>query len=247
MTQESQYKRFVFIIPTFNAEKTIERCLHSVYTQTYNNVKIIVIDDVSTDDTVGMVRHVQSRLAPGQLRLIENKDKKWEVANVLEGLKYCESEDIVCRLDGDDWLCDCDALEIINRRYWETGCDILWTSHRWDFSNINISRNLPFSSNPSEFPWVSSHLKTFKKKMIDGVSDKNFRGEDGEYFKRIGDQAIYLPVLYRSFMWGNRLWHYEPIVAYHYTIKLEDETFQSEDAKFQKNEAEFLRKRGFVE
>ena len=74
------------------------------------------------------------------------------------------------------------------------------------------------------------------------MKDENFRGEDGEYFKRIGDQTIYLPVLHQSA--GN--WHYEPIVAYHYTIDMKPQTFQSDDAKFQKNEGEFLRARGFI-
>ena len=33
---------------------------------------------------------------------------------------------------------------------------------------------------------------------------------------------------------------------YHYTIEINEKTFQTEDAKFQKNEAEFLRSRGYV-
>jgi glycosyltransferase involved in cell wall biosynthesis len=236
--------KFVFIVPAYNAAETIGRSIFSVWFQTYQNWKMIVIDDMSTDNTVDVVNNMKSMLglSDEKLTLIKNEEKKWEVRNILESLKFCDSEDIVCRLDGDDWLCDTDALSIINRRYWETGCNVLWTSHRWDFTNINISRSLPFDEDPYTFPWVSSHFKTFRKKLIEGVKDENFRGEDGEYFKRIGDQAIYLPVLHQSK--GN--WHFEPIVAYHYTIKMEPETFQSDDAKFQKNEAEFLRKRGFI-
>ena len=68
--------------------------------------------------------------------------------------------------------------------------------------------------------------------MITNVHDDNFRGKDGEYFKRIGDQAIYLPVLKNAK--GN--WHFEPRVMYHYTIDIKKETFESEDAQFQKEE-----------
>jgi hypothetical protein len=177
-----------------------------------------------------------------KIQLIVNKTKKWEVGNIVEGLKYCESNDIVCRLDGDDWLCDTDALTIIDHRYTQSGVSALWTAHRWSFTNQNISAALPREANPYLHPWVSSHLKTFRKSLVDRVPDDNFRGQDGNYFKRIGDQALYLPILYRSS--GN--WHYEPIVAYHYTIDLKPQTFQTEDAKFQKQEAEFLRLRGFI-
>ena len=118
----------------------------------------------------------------------------------------------------------------------------MWTSHRWSFTNQNISGPLPRNVNPYKHPWVSSHLKTFRKSLIESVKDENFRGEDGEYFKRIGDQTIYLPVLHQSA--GN--WHYEPIVAYHYTIDMKPETFQTDDSKFQQSEALYLRSRGFI-
>lgn len=39
------------IIPTFNAEKTIDRCIKSVVNQTYKNLQIICCDDCSEDGT----------------------------------------------------------------------------------------------------------------------------------------------------------------------------------------------------
>lgn len=236
--------RFVFITPAFNAIETIQRCIMSVWFQTYPNWKIIITDDLSMDDTVRVVEQLRKALdlSPDKLELRVNTEKKWEVRNILESLHDCEPEDIICRLDGDDWLCDTDALSIINQRYQELQCDVLWTAHRWSFTNQNISQAMPPSADPYAYPWVSSHLKTFRKKLIDGVPDSNFRGRDGRYFRRIGDQAIYLPVLHQAS--GN--WHFEPIVAYHYTIDMKPGTFQSADAIFQKEEGEFLRNRGFL-
>ena len=235
--------RFVFIMPAYNAQDTIFRTLVSVWNQTHDNWKIIIRDDVSTDKTSDVVDQFVSYFGvQDKVSIVKNKEKKWEVANILDMLQECESDDIICRLDGDDWLCDSDALSIIDHRYRTLGCEALWTKHRWSFSQMNISGPLPKDADPYKHPWVSSHLKTFRKKLIDNVSDENFRGKDGEYFKRIGDQAVYLPVLHNAK--GN--WHFEPIVAYHYTIDMNPKTFQSEDAKFQKSEGDFLRYRGFI-
>ena len=237
--------RFTFVMPTFNAVDTVQYSINSVMMQNYPNTKIVVIDDMSTDGTPDAVQELIEGYGVGEekIKLIVNTEKKWEVANVLEGMNYAEESDIICRLDGDDWLCDIDALAILNYRYETEGFDAIWTAHRWSFTHANMSTELPNDANPYEHPWVSSHLKTFRKKLLSGVSDSNFRNSQGEYYKRIGDQVIYLPALYQAA--GN--WHFEPIVAYHYSIELNQDTFHTEDAKFQKSESEELRARGFIE
>ena len=39
------------IVPAFNCEKTIKRCLDSIVKQKYKNIEILVINDGSTDQT----------------------------------------------------------------------------------------------------------------------------------------------------------------------------------------------------
>jgi glycosyltransferase involved in cell wall biosynthesis len=229
-------------MPAFNAANTIVQSLLSVIVQTHSEWKVIVRDDLSTDGTPDIARRLAHHLGlEDKIEIQVNTEKKWEVQNVLEMISQCKEEDIICRLDADDWLTDTDILTILNHRYDSEGFDAVWTAHRWGFSSMNISAPLPAGADVYSHPWVTSHFKTFRKSLISGISDENFRGQDGSYFKRIGDQAIYLPVLHRA---TKRL--FEPIVAYHYTIDMQPETFQTEDARFQKGEAEYLRSRRFV-
>lgn len=49
------------IIPTFNADKTIEDCLDSIVIQTFSNFEILVLDALSSDKTVSIVKEYASR------------------------------------------------------------------------------------------------------------------------------------------------------------------------------------------
>ena len=44
------------IIPAYNSEKFIRRCLDSVVNQIYKNIEIIVVDDASTDNTEKIIK-----------------------------------------------------------------------------------------------------------------------------------------------------------------------------------------------
>ncbi len=232
----------------YNASAYVHQMLASVIGQSYKNWKVILIDDVSDkhevmkeSEIITNWRHLIHDDNGLKIMTIWNDDKKWEVANVLAGIEMCEDDDIVCRLDADDWLTDIDGLMTLNALYNVSGAEALWTAHRWGFTDKNISGPLPPDADPYAHPWVSSHLKTFRKRLLNGVPDENFRGEDGEYIRRAGDQAIYLPVLHNT-----RRRAFVPRVMYHYTINDVPETYQTPDARFQRDEALFLRSRGYV-
>ena len=46
------------IIPAYNIEKYIERCLVSIKNQSEKNIEIIVVNDGSTDDTLKVINEV---------------------------------------------------------------------------------------------------------------------------------------------------------------------------------------------
>lgn len=63
------------IIPVYNEEKYIEKCIQSLIEQTYSllNMEWIFVDGMSTDDTVNIIKQY---IAQYPIRLFENKKRK---------------------------------------------------------------------------------------------------------------------------------------------------------------------------
>lgn len=57
------------IMPTYNVEKYVGKCLESLLNQTYNNLEIIIIDDYSTDKTVSLIKEITRN--DNRVKLIE--------------------------------------------------------------------------------------------------------------------------------------------------------------------------------
>ena len=62
-------EKVTLYIPTYNAEKTLRKCLESVFSQTYPLWEILLVDDGSSDNTVEIARQYNVKIIQHQ----ENK------------------------------------------------------------------------------------------------------------------------------------------------------------------------------
>ena len=53
--------KFVIVIPTYNAESLIEKCLMSILSQNFDDLGVIIRDDISTDRTSEVVKNLLVR------------------------------------------------------------------------------------------------------------------------------------------------------------------------------------------
>lgn len=87
------------IIPVFNVEKYIERCLTSVVNQTYDNLEIIIVDDGSQDKSMQIVANYQS---DKRLKVIHQQNHGLSSARNT-GIKYSTGEYLTF-IDSDDFV-----------------------------------------------------------------------------------------------------------------------------------------------
>ena len=73
-------KTFVkFIIPCYNVEKYINRCLTSITAQTVgiDHIEVICVDDASTDGTVDMLKEWEKRYSKETVAIVSLLQIKW--------------------------------------------------------------------------------------------------------------------------------------------------------------------------
>lgn len=85
------------IIPAFNSETTIKRAVDSVLSQTMSNYELIVVDDASTDKTLGIISAIDS----SSISVIRHTSNRGAAAARNTGIKAARGHWIAF-LDADD-------------------------------------------------------------------------------------------------------------------------------------------------
>lgn len=191
--------KFIIIVPVYNAENYIERCLESVLTQTYKNYELCVMDDCSTDTTWQIIGRVCNKYNGG-FNMCRNEYRlDCALANFVKGIELfsLDKEDVLCLVDGDDYLYDNSALSHLNNVYqdeniWMTYGQYIPASGDYPpfCKPIADTRNYRHSN-----LWYASHIRTCKRKLWDKVRDEDMRGKDGKYYKRVADCAYFWPMI----------------------------------------------------
>jgi len=230
--------RILFVIPCYNAAKNIPNIVDALMSQTDDRWSCVIIDDISDDNTFEISKSIRL----DKFTAVKNKEKKYALRNIVETSRlYQERDDIaIAVIDGDDQLCNDNTVSILLSEY-DRNFDVVWTAHKWDINGMNISKEIPNNVDPYAWGWCSSHLRTFRSSLIKGVSDKNFKDCDGNWFKRGYDQALMLPLLSLT---NNR--KYIPEVCYQYNINSVSIENRSWEEKDQVSTINIVRARGFL-
>jgi len=98
------------IIPVYNAEKYLEKCIESILVQTYKEYELILVDDGSKDNS-GKICDAYAE-KDGRIRVIHKKNAGVSAARNT-GIENAKGE-FIAFVDSDDWL-EKESLEILHR------------------------------------------------------------------------------------------------------------------------------------
>jgi glycosyltransferase involved in cell wall biosynthesis len=128
------------IIPVYNSESYIDKCIQSVINQTYKDLDIIVIDDGSTDSSKEKIMLFQK--ADSRIRYYFQKNSGQAVARN-NGISLARGE-VVIFLDSDDWIDSCMIFEMA-RVYEQNKGIIVSCGINFIDDNGNVVREKGFS------------------------------------------------------------------------------------------------------
>lgn len=121
------------VIPVYNAEKYIEDTLHCILNQTYKKIEVVIVDDVSTDNTLTKIKAFHDE----RIKLYQNDKNSGPAVTRNKGIEAATGR-YLAYMDADD-LCDLDKIEKQMHFIKEKDCAFCFTGY--EFADENGVRN----------------------------------------------------------------------------------------------------------
>lgn len=177
------------IVPAYNVEKYIERCIFSILNQSYINLEIIIVDDGSTDETAKVIDEFAKK--DSRVKVITKKNEGLVKARK-DGISI-STGDYITFVDSDDWI-EADMYEVLINRLIDKDVDLITSGLLYDCdSEISfVELDLLEDGQYGNKEIVSTIVP---KMMLD--FENNRRGITSSVVNKIFKRDLLLPVLDR--------------------------------------------------
>ncbi len=117
--------KVTIIVPIYNGEKYIEKCVVSLFEQDFEDIEYIFVNDCTPDNSVGILEKIIEKYPNRKphIKIIHHEENKGLGWARNTGLKHATSE-YVLHIDNDDW-CELDMVSSLYNKAKETDADIV--------------------------------------------------------------------------------------------------------------------------
>ncbi len=131
------------VVPIYNVEKYIKKCLDSLVNQTLQEIQIILVNDGSTDESGNIAKEYASKYTNKIIYLEKENGGLSDARNF--GMRYTEGE-YIAFLDSDDYVENTMYEEMYNKALQENSdyveCDFLWEYP----DKVKKDKRIPYSN-----------------------------------------------------------------------------------------------------
>ena len=172
------------IIPNYNNEIFLKNVISKILGNTYNNIEIVIVDDCSTDLSVGIVKQFSNE----KIRLYENKENSGTYYSRNKGILLSKGEYIL-NIDGDDYIDSSYIGNMVDNL--KNNGDNIWGYGR-HFERVYLNNKMSVINRKKS----QSYNILFKRKLFNylGFFHNSRFGADSEYIFRA--QIYKYPIKY---------------------------------------------------
>jgi hypothetical protein len=229
-----------FVVPFRGRFELIERCIQSLFSQVNEDWLAHIVEDDSDWDATDRKRLRVIVDSEPRITLYENSERQGPLHNVYNVIvNHLKGDDtIVAQLDGDDWLLPnatgivLDLHKVFDVTYGQFLRHAPWTAWNMKAGQCrDYPKGVLEANSFEDFPWIASHLKTFKRKNFTDIPYESFIDPRcGNFWDSAYDQAFMLPILK---MTDNNLIHFNPIPIYIYNMEQRKAEHVQEDKQLE--------------
>jgi len=192
-------------ITHYNTIQYLQKCLTSIFEQVCAiPFQAVLVDDASPDPYITEFLDEWQKKEPTRLVIVRNKERVGKGANLFRCLDAarCDPEDIICILDGDDWLASTYSLQTVVERYQNTNCWVTYGSYLQSngdtgFCTVPLTEHHYTSEKKGrgfrECGWVFSHLFTARAFLWNKLP-KDLNIFNGKQTMFTADQVFNIPL-----------------------------------------------------
>ena len=140
MMKEDDKIKVSVIVPVFNAASYIDRCARSLLMQTLDSVELLFIDDCSSDDSLNLLKSIQSQFPQKKefIQVLQMKENSGQAAVRALGVKMARGT-FIAFCDSDDWV-DCHMYERMYNSAKEYDADVVVC----DYLRVDGDNQIPY-------------------------------------------------------------------------------------------------------
>lgn len=196
MKDNSKKALISVIVPIYNAEKYLAKCLNSILTQSYQNLEIILINDGSTDESIKIAEAFAGK--DSRIRLID-KENEGVSATRNKGIDLANG-DFIAFIDSDDEIDKYYFEKLSNEFFKDPEVDICICNILFVSENGIVQKDIPLSCYETQMICVDKNYKferglqhlsacaaLYKKDIVGSIrfNEKLYIGEDALFHNQV--------------------------------------------------------------
>lgn len=155
------------VVPVYNIESYVKKCVNSLISQTYKNIEIILVDDGSTDRSAVICDEYSNKYK--NIVVIHQKNQGLSAARNHAVRKA--TGDYIMFVDGDDWIEE-KTVEILKELMEKNGADIssiIKVGHHYESGELIIGNSYNMLLHMLYTSSFEIWGKLFKRKLFDDI------------------------------------------------------------------------------